>query len=58
MEERDRETVRTLYGHSGPVYKVAFDPFKTMLLSASEDSTGMLFTFTHSNNKCKVLKLY
>lgn len=40
MEEKDRDTCRTLFGHSGPVYKVAFDPFKTMLLSCSEDSTG------------------
>lgn len=45
MEERDRDTCRSLYGHSGPVYKVAFDPFKTMLLSASEDSTGKIFCF-------------
>lgn len=40
MEEKDRDTCRTLFGHSGPVYKVAFDPFKTLLLSSSEDATG------------------
>lgn len=40
MEERDRDACRTLFGHSGPVFKVSFDPFKTMLLSCSEDATG------------------
>ncbi|CAG9784433.1 unnamed protein product [Diatraea saccharalis] len=44
MEEKDRETCRTLYGHSGPVYKVCFDPFKTLLLSCSEDSTVRLWS--------------
>uniref|UniRef100_S4PAY3 Transcription initiation factor TFIID subunit 5 n=4 Tax=Pararge aegeria TaxID=116150 RepID=S4PAY3_9NEOP len=44
MEEKDRDTCRTLFGHSGPVYKVAFDPFKTMLLSCSEDSTIRLWS--------------
>lgn len=44
MEEKDRDTCRTLFGHSGPVYKVAFDPFKTMLLSCSEDSTVRLWS--------------
>ncbi|KPJ15131.1 Transcription initiation factor TFIID subunit 5 [Papilio machaon] len=44
MEERDRDTCRTLYGHSGPVYKVGFDLFKTMLLSCSEDSTIRLWS--------------
>lgn len=42
MEEKDRDSCRTLHGHSGPVYKVAFDPFKNMLLSCSEDSTSKL----------------
>lgn len=46
MEEKDRDTCRTLYGHSGPVYKVGFDPFKTLLLSCSEDSTGKLTVVT------------
>lgn len=55
MEEKDRDTCRTLFGHGGPVYKVGFDPFKTMLLSCSEDSTGtthtfcLLFFFTYLN---------
>ncbi|CAB3231072.1 unnamed protein product [Arctia plantaginis] len=44
MEEKDRDTCRTLYGHSGSVYKVAFDPFKTLLLSCSEDSTVRLWS--------------
>lgn len=44
MDDRDRDTCRTLYGHTGPVYKVAFDPFKTLLLSCSEDSTVRLWS--------------
>ncbi|KAG6454068.1 hypothetical protein O3G_MSEX008468 [Manduca sexta] len=44
MEEKDRDTCRTLFGHSGPVYKVAFDPFKTLLLSCSEDATVRLWS--------------
>ncbi|XP_028162683.1 transcription initiation factor TFIID subunit 5 [Ostrinia furnacalis] len=44
MEERDRDTCRTLYGHAGPVYKVGFDPFKTLLLSCSEDATVRLWS--------------
>ncbi|XP_072936555.1 transcription initiation factor TFIID subunit 5 [Epargyreus clarus] len=44
MEEKDRDTSRTLFGHSGPVYKVGFDPFKTMLLSCSEDDTIRLWS--------------
>ncbi|KAJ0181834.1 hypothetical protein K1T71_002556 [Dendrolimus kikuchii] len=44
MEEKDRDTSRSLYGHSGPVYKVAFDPFKTLLLSCSEDSSIRLWS--------------
>ncbi|KAL4708115.1 hypothetical protein ACJJTC_009894 [Scirpophaga incertulas] len=44
MEEKDRDTCRTLFGHSGPVYKVGFDPFKTLLLSCSEDATVRLWS--------------
>ncbi|XP_053607989.1 transcription initiation factor TFIID subunit 5 isoform X3 [Plodia interpunctella] len=44
MEEKDRDTCRTLFGHSGPVYKVCFDPFKALLLSCSEDSTVRLWS--------------
>lgn len=40
MEEKDRDTCRTLFGHAGPVYRVGFDPFKNMLLSCSEDNTS------------------
>jgi len=31
----------TFHGHSGPVYGLSFAPTNTLLLSASEDSTGM-----------------
>lgn len=40
MDERMGETSRTLLGHSGPVYRVTFDPFRSLLLSCSEDGTG------------------
>lgn len=40
MEEKDRDTCRTLFGHGGPVYRLGFDPYKTLLLSCSEDATG------------------
>lgn len=32
----------TLVGHSGPVYGVSYSPDKTLLLSASEDSSGYI----------------
>ncbi|VVC86700.1 unnamed protein product [Leptidea sinapis] len=44
MEEKDRDTCRTLHGHSGPVYRVGFDPFKTLLISCSEDATVRLWS--------------
>ena len=33
--------MRTLVGHSGPVYSTSFNPDNTLLLSGSEDGTGM-----------------
>ncbi|XP_037977282.2 transcription initiation factor TFIID subunit 5 [Plutella xylostella] len=44
MEEKDRDTARTLFGHAGPVYRVAFDPFRNLLLSCSEDATIRLWS--------------
>lgn len=44
MDERNAESSRLLYGHSGPVYNVSFSPDKTLLLSCSEDSTGNLIS--------------
>lgn len=44
MDDRDLDTCRTLYGHAGPVYRVGFDPYKTFLLSCSEDSTIRLWS--------------
>ena len=32
--------MRTLVGHSGPVYSTSFNPDNTLLLSGSEDGTG------------------
>lgn len=44
MDEHSAETSRTLLGHSGPVYRVSFDPYKTLLLSCSEDGTIRLWS--------------
>lgn len=44
MDERNAESSRLLYGHSGPVYNVSFSPDKTLLLSCSEDSTVRLWS--------------
>jgi len=45
MDDRSAESCRTLLGHSGPVYRVAFSPDRSLLLSCSEDTSSML-TFT------------
>lgn len=39
MDERSGESSRSLCGHSGAVYSVSFSPDRTLLLSASEDTT-------------------
>lgn len=41
MDERTAETVRTLYGHSGPIYSLTFAPDRNLLLSCSEDTTSI-----------------
>lgn len=40
MDDRSSEVCRTLLGHSGPVYRVAFSPDRQLLLSCSEDSSS------------------
>jgi transcription initiation factor TFIID subunit 5 len=40
MDEKTAETVRTLYGHGGPVYCLTFSPDRNLLLSCAEDGTG------------------
>jgi len=40
MDDRTSETVRILYGHTGPVYALSFSPNRNLLLSSSEDATG------------------
>lgn len=40
MDDRTAETTRMLSGHNGPVYKVAFSPDRSLLLSCSEDATS------------------
>ncbi|XP_067006198.2 transcription initiation factor TFIID subunit 5 [Anabrus simplex] len=44
MDDRSAEMCRTLTGHSGPVYSVAFSPDRTLLLSCSEDTTIRLWS--------------
>ncbi|KAL5276607.1 TAF5.2 family protein [Megaselia abdita] len=44
MDDRTAETARTFYGHSGPVFRVAFSPEKNLLLSCSEDTTIRLWS--------------
>jgi len=44
MDDRSAETSRTLHGHNGPVYRVAFSPDRMLLLSCSEDTTGIPFS--------------
>lgn len=44
MDERSGETARSLFGHSGPVFSVAFSPDRTLLLSSSEDTTIRLWS--------------
>lgn len=40
MDDRSSEVQRTLVGHAGPIYKLSFSPDRSLLLSASEDTTG------------------
>lgn len=40
MDDRSSEACRTLLGHSGPVYRVAFSPDRQLLLSCSEDTSS------------------
>lgn len=44
MDDRTAESSRTLLGHNGPVYRCAFSPDRTMLLSCSEDTTIRLWS--------------
>ncbi|KAK3924319.1 Transcription initiation factor TFIID subunit 5 [Frankliniella fusca] len=44
MDDRSSEVCRTLLGHSGPVYRVAFSPDRQLLLSCSEDSSIRLWS--------------
>lgn len=44
MDDRNSEMLRTLLGHSGPVFRVTFSPDRTLLLSCSEDTTIRLWS--------------
>ncbi|KFM77750.1 Transcription initiation factor TFIID subunit 5, partial [Stegodyphus mimosarum] len=53
MDERNATDMRTLIGHSGPVYSTSFSPDKNLLLSCSEDSTVRLWSLqTWTNVVC------
>ena len=40
MDDKTGEVMKTLHGHSGPVYATSFSPDRTLLLSSSEDSSS------------------
>lgn len=42
MDDRTAETSRSLFGHNGPIYNLSFSPDRNLLLSSSEDSTGIV----------------
>lgn len=44
MDDRSAETCRTFLGHNGPIYRCAFSPDRSMLLSCSEDTTIRLWS--------------
>ena len=46
---RSGSVVKSLVGHSGPVFSTAFSPDNTLLISASEDGTG---------NQCSVANCF
>ncbi|XP_055946125.1 transcription initiation factor TFIID subunit 5-like [Argiope bruennichi] len=53
MDEKNATDMRTLIGHSGPVYSTSFSPDKNLLLSCSEDSTVRLWSLqTWTNVVC------
>ncbi|KAJ8668877.1 hypothetical protein QAD02_000136 [Eretmocerus hayati] len=44
LDDKSAETVRSLFGHSGPVYCLSFSPDRNLLLSCSEDGTVRLWS--------------
>nr|XP_022904363.1 transcription initiation factor TFIID subunit 5 [Onthophagus taurus] len=44
MDQRSGESSRTMFGHSGAVYSLAFSPDRSLLLSCSEDTTIRLWS--------------
>lgn len=43
-EQAGGDTCRTLYGHAGAVYRLAFSPCRALLLSCAEDATVRLWS--------------
>ncbi|XP_042903545.1 transcription initiation factor TFIID subunit 5 [Parasteatoda tepidariorum] len=53
MDERNACDIRTMVGHSGPVYSTSFSPDRNLLLSCSEDATVRLWSLqTWTNVVC------
>jgi len=44
MDDRTGESMRTMRGHSGPVYSIDFSPDKSTMLTTSEDTTIRLWS--------------
>lgn len=50
LDDSSGRDIRTLIGHSGPVYSTCFSPDRSLLVSASEDGTARLWSLhTYSN---------
>lgn len=53
MDDQSGADTRFLLGHGGPVYATSFNPFNSMLLSASQDGTVRLWDLnTYSSAVC------
>ena len=44
LDDKTSTESKTLIGHSGPVYGASFNYDNSLLLTSSEDKTGVLFS--------------
>jgi transcription initiation factor TFIID subunit 5 len=49
MNEQSAADSKSLFGHSGPVYSTSFSPDKNLMVSSSEDGTGIIFLILFIN---------